>query len=474
MKEIMVIGSGIIGSFIAHELSQYDVHVTIVEKHHDICEEVSAANSAIVHAGYDPEEGTLKGKLNKRGADMYPSICKQLHVDYVKCGAIVAACGEEEEKELETLYQRAVRRNIDVTYLTRQEILQREPNISEAVTKAMDVPSTAVITPWEVCNALLDECLLNACDIKLGEEVIDVKKEDNVICVTTTKGTYQVDMLINAAGIGAQRVMEMIEENPLFHITPKRGQYFILSKRAKGFVNEIIYPVPTKVGKGVLAIPTVHGNTLLGPNSELEMDEDTSTTSEGLASVKEKLAKTLTNVPYQEVIHTYSGLRPTGNDNDFFCEYSKASKQIIHCACIDSPGLASAPAIGEYVVNEFVLPAMELKRKAKYQHRMVQERMQDKSLTEKQELIKHNKAFGHIICRCEEISEQEVVDCIHRPCGARSIKGVKKRVRPGMGKCQGGFCEIEVARILARELNIPLEEVPYDGETYFEVSKGVR
>lgn len=471
-KEIVIIGSGIIGSFIAHELSQYEVHVTILEKRGDICEEVSAANSAIVHAGYDPEEGTLKGRLNKRGADMYPLICERLHVDYLRCGALVLACGSEEERELEILYQRALHRNVQATYLNVQEIKNREPNISDHVTKAMDVPETAIITPWEVCYALMDECLINGVQLHLQEEVIDIRKEASGVVVQTNKQSYVADLVINAAGLGAQRIMEMVEDTSLFSITPKRGQYFILSKRAEQFVHEVLYPVPSITGKGVLCIPTVHGNILLGPNNEGVKEEDTSTTAAGLADVKEKLAKTVQNVPYQEVIHSYSGLRPCGNHNDFFLEHSPNDQRIIHCGCIDSPGLASAPAIAEYVVQELILPQGKLTRKVPYHARHADIRLKDVSFEDKQNLIHAQPRFGHIICRCEEISEQEVIDCIHRPCGARSIKGVKKRVRPGTGKCQGGFCEIEVAKILSRELHIPLDEVCFDSDAYFAWNKG--
>lgn len=474
MKEIVVIGGGIIGCFLAHDLSKQEgVHVSVIEKHQDVAEEVTAANSAIVHAGYDPEDGTLKALLNKRGADLYPDICKELDVDYDRCGALILACGEEEEETLQELYERGVRRNVKVRMLDREEILKREPNVSDNVTKAMEAADTAIITPWEVCYALMDEVLLNGGHLYLGETVTAIKHEDNYK-VITDKGIHEADMVINAAGLGSQRIMEMIEDETLFEIQPKRGQYYILSKRAKGFVHEVLYPVPTKVGKGVLALPTCHGNTLLGPNSEVLDKEDTSCTADGLAEVKMKLAKTVRNVPYQEVIHSYSGLRPSGNQNDFYIRESEKHEGFIHCGCIDSPGLASAPAISEYVINEFIAPHIALHEKDEYVHRSTLCNMKHLDLDEKQEKIHEQPRFGHIICRCEEISEQEVVDCIHRPCGARSIKGVKKRVRPGMGKCQGGFCEVEVAKILARELNIPLHEVRYDSDSYFMVNKGVK
>lgn len=473
MKEVVVIGAGIVGCFIAHACSKYEMHVTVIERRNDVCEEVSAANSAIVHAGYDPIDGTLKAKLNKRGADLYPEICKQLGVDYVRCGAIVAACGEEEEHTLEELYQRAIKRGVRVSYLDAKQVAKREPNIAQHVTKAMDVPDTAIVTPWELCAALMDEVLLNGGDLRLGETVQRIDVASDACCVVTEKGAYSADMVINAAGLGAQHIMEMVEETALFTITPKRGQYFVLSKHAKDYVKGVVYPVPSAIGKGVLAIPTVHDNILLGPNSEIIQDEDTSTTSSGLANVKKHLQKTMKNVPYQEVIHVYSGIRPSGNHGDFFIQSSTASKRIVHCACLDSPGLASAPAIAEYVMQEFLCNVLHPQERTKYRHRNMKIRVKDLDWDAKQACIRNTPAFGHIICRCEEISEQEVVDAIHRPCGARSIKGVKKRVRPGTGKCQGGFCEVEVARILARELHIPLKRVRYDADSYFMENKGV-
>lgn len=474
MKEIIVIGGGIIGSFIAHDLSKYDaVHVSLLEKNADVADEVTAANSAIVHAGYDPKDGTLKALLNKRGADMYPSICEELHVDYKQCGALVLACGEEEERTLEKLYQQGVKRHVKVSYLKREEIFHREPNVSERVTKAMDVPETAIISPWEVCYALMDEFILNGGELFLQEEVLSIHK-DTRYHIMSNKGIRDADIIINAAGMGAQHIMEMVEDTALFTITPKRGQYFVLSKKEAGFVKEVMYPVPTTVGKGVLTVPTTHGNILLGPNSEWIKDEDTSTTAKGLANVRERLTKTIKDVPYQEVIHSYSGLRPCGNDNDFFIQTSPEDDAFIHCGCIDSPGLASAPAISEYVIDKFVKQLMTLSKKEQYVSRAPDIRMSDLSLDEKQEQIKKNHKYGHIICRCEEISEQEVIDSIHRPCGATSIKGVKKRVRPGMGKCQGGFCEIEVANILAHEMQTSLDTVRYDKTMYFTKNKGVK
>lgn len=474
MERIIIIGGGIIGCFLAHDLSKYEVQVTLIERNADICDEVSSANSAIVHAGYDPKDGTLKALLNKRGADMYPDVCKALHVDYQPCGAYVVACGKEEEMTLRELKQRGQSRGIEMIWMSQQELRKEEPNLSKEITAGLSVPKTAIITPWEVGLGLIQGAVLNGAKLKLSENVTGIQKEEDHYCVTTSKGEYEADIIINAAGLGSQRIMEMVEDTSLFQIKPKRGQYYILSKHASDFVKHILYPVPGPTGKGVLCVPTCHGNILLGPNSEWLEEEDNGTSSEGLAEVKTKLQKTLINVPYHEVIHSYSGLRPCGNDDDFFIQHSLKDANIIHLGCIDSPGLASAPAISEYVIQKMLMPLHHWQKKMMVHHHRMGIRMKDLSMEERQKLIQEKPAYGHIICRCEEISEQEVVNCIHEPCGARTIKEIKKRVRPGMGKCQGGFCEIEVAKILARELKIPLKDVRYDKTSYFMENKGVK
>ena len=474
MEKIVIIGGGIIGCFLAHDVSKFDVDVTLIERNADICDEVSCANSAIIHAGYDPENGSLKAQLNKRGADMYPDICASLHVDYRCCGAYVIACGQEEEAILKELMDRGVSRGITMEWMDREALLKEEPHLSQQVSAGLSVPETAIVTPWEVGLGLIQEAVCNQVILKLNESVEAIQKAEHGYLVITNQASYPADIVINAAGLGSQKIMEMVEDTSLFTITPKRGQYFVLSKHAKDFVRHVLYPVPGPSGKGVLCVPTVHGNILLGPNSELLAEQDNSTTAVGLREVKEKLQKTVVDVPYQEVIHSYSGLRPCGNDNDFFLQHSPKDNNIIHLGCVDSPGLASAPAISEYVIHQLILPYHTLEKKALYHHHKMPKKIKDQSLEERQQLMKKTPAYGHIICRCEEISEQEVVNCIHEPCGARTIKEVKKRVRPGMGKCQGGFCEIEVAKILARELGIALHDVRYDKTRYFMELKGVK
>ncbi len=472
MKQVVIIGAGIVGSFIAYNLTKYDnLKVTLIEKHNDVAEEISKANSAIVHAGYDPKDGTLKALLNKRGADLYPSICKELGCDYVKCGAYVVAKNYEEVKVLDQLYKQGMSRNIHMEYVDREEMCKEEPHLKKEIMKGLWVPDTAIITPWEVCQALVEEALLNGLDLRLNEKVSGIKEINQGYLVCTNTNEYKTDMVINCAGLHAQEIMQMIEDTCLFTITPKRGQYYVLSKNAKKFVKHIIYPAPSKVGKGVLVVPTIHGNVLLGPTSEVLDHIDLKTTKQGLDDVRLKLNHLIDDIPYQEIIHSYSGCRPLGNHGDFYIEESKDHPGVIHLGCIDSPGLASAPAISEYVMNKFIANKIDLKEKKFLKHRNIPVVMSHLNDIEKNTCLVDNPLYGHIVCFCEKISEQEVINCIHRPCGATSIMGVKKRVRPGMGKCQGGYCESFIAKILARELNIPLSQVKYDEDSYYFVSK---
>lgn len=464
MFDVCIIGAGIVGSFLAYDLSHYEGSVAVIEKEHDVANQISIANSAIIHAGYDPQIGTLKGELNVLGARRYPQVCEELQVAYQKIGAFVVANEETQREQLETLRKRGEMRGIRCEIIEKAQLHEEEEHLNQNAVAALSVPDTAIITPWEVAIALMESAILNGTKLYLDEEVCAIKALTKGYQITTNKQVLCAKTIINAAGLGAEKIAEMIEGQAPFHIQVKRGEYYVLSKHAKDFVHHILYPLPSKQGKGVLCVPTIHGNLLLGPNAEEIPQVDNSTTSAGLTQVREQLEALVSQVPYQEVIRSYSGLRPCGNSNDFYIKESSTHPGIIHLGCIDSPGLASAPAISEYVIANFLMPKHTFVKKKSYQQRKKQIRCEQLSKEERNALIKQQPAYGHIICRCENISEQEIVDCIHRPCGARSIKGVKKRVRPGMGRCQGGFCEVEVAKILARELHIPLTQVLYDNE----------
>lgn len=469
MFDVMIIGAGIVGSFLAHDLSKYEIKVGVMEKNSDVANGATMANSAIIHSGHDPKEGTLKARFNVRGNEMYEGICRELGVSFKRTSALVVATSKEEEETLDRLYQQAESRKVPVSYLTREEVCLKEKNISDYVTKAIELPTTGIIYPWEVAIALMEEAMINGVELFLEEKVEAIEKvteaDETYFIVTTNKGQYQTKHIINAAGVYADNVYGMVCENKEFTITARKGEYFVLDKAKEPLVNSVIYPVPSSVGKGVLVVPTTHGNTLLGPNSVFVEDkEDNSNTKEALDYVKREIGKTVKNVPMAQVIRIFSGLRATGNTGDFVIEESKLVENFINVACVESPGLTAAPAISEYVVQTILSNKLDLSEKKNYEKRRPVISLAKMSEEEKNELVKRNPSFGKIVCRCEQITEGEILDAIRRPLGAKTVKGVKKRVRPGMGRCQGGFCEPLVVDILAKELGISPLEVRLDGE----------
>ncbi|MEG0264868.1 MAG: NAD(P)/FAD-dependent oxidoreductase [Erysipelotrichaceae bacterium] len=476
MYDIIIIGAGIIGSFLAHDLAHYHLKVAVLEKENDVGNKTSMANSAIIHAGYDPKDNTLKAQLNVQGSKMYEEICKGLQVPYNKCGSLLVAQGKDEEEKLEQLYQQARSRNVNVAYLSGDEARLLEPQLSDAINKALIMKDTAIINPMATCIALIEEAIENGVELFLEQEVKAIEKQEDVFVVKTVTKNYQTRLVIEATGVYGDHVAGMIETKPNFKIIPKKGQYYVLSKDAGKLIHHVIYPIPSSLGKGVLAIPTIDGNLLIGPTNEISDVEDVSTSVEGLSKVKQQISHILKPLPMQEVIREFSGLRPSGNDGDFLIEESKTIKNLIHVACIDSPGLASAPAISSYVIETLIKEKLVMEEKDLWIHRRKPIVMNELSFSEKQEMIKKDARYGNIICRCEKISEGEIVDAIHRPCGARSIKGIKKRVRPGMGRCQGGFCEVEIRNILAKEYYIDPISVPYDAssDSQFSHPKGVK
>ena len=462
MYDVVIIGAGITGSVLARDLSAYHLRIAVIEKENDIADGATMANSAIVHTGYDPEPGTMKAKMNVAGARRYEALCRELGCLYKTVGAYIAACGEEEEKHLEILAQRADEREIPYRWLSREQALKEEPNLSDHVTKVLDFCTTAVIYPWEVACACMEVACGNGADLYLNAECTGIEKTDHGYIVHTSGDDLIARTVVNAAGVHADSIAKMVCEDPGFTIRPRRGEYYVLDQDA-AVVSHIIFPVPSaEKGKGVLAVPTVYGNTLIGPNSDFIDDpDDNATSAAGLASVRGNISKTLKNVPLNRSIRTFSGVRPASDHPDFIIEEAPGCPGFINAASIESPGLASAPGISRYIIDELLSRYLDLAEdKEAVMTREAPPVLSRMSAEERNELIRKNPAYGRIVCRCEQVSEGEIIDCIRRPCGARSVKGVKKRVRPGMGRCQGGFCEPLVVGILARELGIsPLDVV---------------
>ncbi|MCH3961790.1 MAG: NAD(P)/FAD-dependent oxidoreductase [Solobacterium sp.] len=465
MYDAVIIGAGITGTMIARDLSQYQLKIALIDKENDIADGATMANSAIVHTGYDPEDNTMKAKMNVRGARMYPQLCRDLGCRYTVVGAYIAACGKEEEEHLDVLKERAERREIPYAFLSGDEARKEEPNLNEQVTKVISFPTTAVIYPWEAAIACAQVAVNNGTELVLNAPVKSIEHHAGMYTVHTDKKDFETKIVINAAGVCADQIYRMVSEHPNFSMKPRKGEYYVIDN-AVHYVKHVVFPVPSAKGKGVLAVPTVYGNTLIGPNSDyVPSTTDTGSTFQGLDYVKENASKIMKNVPLNRSIRNFAGLRPSSSSSDFIIEEAKDAENFINVASIESPGLASAPAIAEYVVQDLLKGKLDLK--INEQAVMTRQRplvMSELTPAEREAKIKENPMYGRIICRCEQISEGEIVDCIHAVCGARSVKGVKKRVRPGMGRCQGGFCEPRVVAILARELHESELDVVLDSQ----------
>ena len=459
MYDITIIGAGIIGSLIAHNLSKFDLKVLVLEKETDVAEGATGANSAMVHSGHDPKPGTLKAKYNLLGNRMFPDLCRQLQVEYVPTGAFVVATSKEEEETLDGLIANCIERKIPYEVLDGDEARKEEPNLSDGVTKALSLPTTGIICPWELTIAAMEEAMLNGVELKLDYEVKSIRKTNEGFIVNDE---IETKVLINCAGVHCDDITEMLRKSP-YKVEARKGEYFVFDRLNGTYIKRVIYPTPSIKGKGVLAVPTVHENVLLGPNSDFTADKEDKTTSEGLEYIRREINKTMKNIPYHKMIHTFAGLRPHIDLNDFYIQEDDQIENFIHVSGIESPGISSAPAIAKDVVEGIIMPKfVECKVKDNYVNRKPFIDMRNMSDEQINELIKQDPDFGRIICRCEKISKGQIKDVINRKCGARTVKGVKMRCRPGMGRCQGGFCEPEVLKILAEELNEDVREIKLD------------
>lgn len=461
MFDITIIGAGVTGSLIAYYLSKYNLRVLVLEKESDVAEGASGANSAMIHSGHDPKPGTLKCKYNLLGNRMYPELCKELQVAFLPIGAFVVVTSKEEEDKLSVLIDQCKERDVPYEVYDGDKARELEPNLADSVCKVLSLPSTGIVTPWEVCIAAMEEAMLNDVELKLNYEVKNIHKEADCFVINNE---IKTEVLINCAGAHCDEISMMLGHSP-YKVEAKKGEYFVLDHLNGSLVKRVIYPVPSEKGKGVLAVPTVHGNVLLGPNSDYCEDREDDATGSGLDYIRNEITKTIKNIPYNKMIHTFAGLRPHIDLNDFYIKEDEEIENFVHVAGIESPGLTAAPAIAEDVIDNIVLPKFpDVSLKQDYKKRKPFINMQDMSDAQRDELIKKDPDFGKIICRCEKISEGQIKDVINRKCGARTIKGVKMRCRPGMGRCQGGFCEPEVLRILSKELNKKSTDIRLDKE----------
>jgi L-2-hydroxyglutarate oxidase LhgO len=464
MYDVAIIGAGIIGTAIARELAKYNLSLALIEKDNDVANGTTKANSAIVHAGFDPEPGSLKGRLNGEGNRIFRDFCRELDVPFHRIGSLVIAFCEAEMKTIEELYNRGLENEIPgLRILNRQELHEMEPGLSEEAVGALYAATAAITDPYLLAIALAESAALNGADLMLDSAVTGIEKNSRGYRVKCGDQVIEAKSVINAAGLYADKINEMVNP-PSFKIKPNRGEYYLLDKKTGNHARHVLFPCPTALGKGVLIAPTAHGNLIIGPNSETaDSPEALQTTAAGLDFVRKNAEKIKKGLPFHEVITTFSGLRAKTDRGDFIIEEADDSPGFINVAGIDSPGLAAAPAIALYVTDLLKKsfgpfePKKDFKPKAKSHTPFMY-----LSDAEKAEQIKEDSSFGRIICRCENITEGEIVRAIHGPAGARTVDGIKKRTRPGGGRCQGGFCGPRVMQIISRELNLEMTEVKKD------------
>jgi len=469
MSEVAIIGAGIIGTLIARELSRFKLEVALLESSNDVASGSTKANSGIIHAGYDAEPGSAKARFNVLGNPLFDRLCEQLDVRLNRIGSLVVAFSPSERRTVEQLYNRGIHNGVgDLQIIEREQLLSIEPNLDESAQCALLAPQAGIIDPWEIAVAAAENAADNGVEIRLNFPVQAIERDNGCYRITSPNGQIRAQQVINCAGVFADRIHQMVAP-PTFTITPRKGQYFVLDKTAGALVNHVIFQCPTELGKGVLVTRSVHGNLLVGPDSvEIEDREDLATTQDRLEFVRRSAGKVSKNIPFSQVIRSFSGLRATPNTKDFIIEECGEAPGFIDVAGIESPGLTAAPAIAHYVRDLLSRTRGALEERGDFNpDRRPAIRFMDLPEQRKNELIRKDPRFGRIICRCESVTEGEIVDAIHRNVGATTLDGVKKRVRPGMGRCQGGFCGPQVLEILARELKKnPTEIVKNEVDSY--------
>lgn len=461
MFDVAIIGCGVIGAATAYTLARYQLKVLVLEAENDVADGTTKANSAIIHAGYDPEPGTRMARLDVLGNRLAGEICERLDVPFKRNGSLVLAFSEEEIPHLKKLYSNGVANGVPgIRLLDAAQVRELEPNLSDRVVAALYAPSAGVISPWEYALAMAQVAVRNGVRLERGSRVTAIRKlEGEGYELHTGTGDYQARRVINAAGLHSEEIHNMVAP-PSFHIQPTRGQYYLLDKSEGSRVNCVIFQCPTKLGKGILVSPTVHGNLIVGPDAELVDGDDTSTTAAALEQVAELGRKSVPSVDLRASIRNFAGVRANSDRGDFVIE--EAAPGFIDLAGIKSPGLSSAPAIALEAVELLKGTGLELREDPDFVDGRRRPRFKELSEAEKRALIAKDPAYGRVICRCETVTEGEILEAVRAPIPPVSVDGVKRRCSAGMGRCQGGFCGPRVLEILSRELHRDPTEILKD------------
>lgn len=460
MYDIVIIGAGVVGSAIARELSKYDLKIALIEQNDDVATGASKANSGIVHGGYSAKYGTLKGKLCNEGNKLYDKLNEELNFGFRRPGALVIAFSDEDRETLNQLYENGMKvGDTGISIIERDEIIKLEPHINKDVVAALYCKNVGVVSPYEFTIALAENAIQNGVDLFLENKVIDISI-DEYFKIRTNKMELNAKYIINAAGVNSDKIAELVGVNH-FEIKPRRGQYILMGKDQKELVNSVIFQVPTKKGKGILVTTTYHGNFMIGPDAEdITNPEDKNTDIDTLKEIIKAARLSIPDFDLKKAITTFSGVRAIADKGDFIIENTDI-KGFINVAGIDSPGLTSSPAIANMVVEllgEIGCQFNENKEYNPYRKPLIQIK------TDKFEgTIDDVESDKNIICRCENVTEAEIIDALHRGIPIKTTDAIKRRVRAGMGFCQGGFCNKRVKKIISKELNIPIDEISIRG-----------
>lgn len=460
MYDVAVIGSGVVGAAVCELLSRTNASCCLIEKNTDVADGTTKANSGIVHAGYDARPGTKMARLGVRGAAKMEELCERLTVPFMRTGSLVLAFSSAQCTMLDELLKRGICNGVEgLEILTREAVLEMEPGISPDVQGALYAPTAGIVDPFGLCTALAESAALNGTEIMLSSEVTAIRREDDHFVVTAGEQEAQARWIVNAAGLYADIIHDMAGGSG-FRICPVRGEYYLLDKREGLRVHRVIFQCPTKDGKGVLVSPTVHGNLIVGPNAAETMDRaDVSTTAAGQSYVRDTALRSVPEIDYRQAIRNFAGVRAYSDTADFIVELSKQVPHFVNLAGICSPGLTSAPAIAEECLRLLQSDGLRVRPKQHIRSRPVRKRVRDMTDDERAEAVRTDPRYGHVVCRCETVTEGEIVEALHRVPAAGTVDSLKKRLGTGMGRCQGGFCTPRILRIIARELNMEPEDI---------------
>ena len=464
MYDAVIIGGGAVGCAVARYLSRYRLSICLVERGEDVCVGTSKANSAICHAGFDAPVGSAKARFNVEGSRMMEGLSQELDFPYRRCGSLVLCFDEAELPHLRELLERGVQNGVEgLEILDRAALRALEPAVSDKAVAALWAPTGAVLCPFGMTIALAENAAANGCAFRFNTEVARIERRDGFFRLHTGGDCIDTRVVISAAGVYGDALHNQLCADKLT-IVPRRGEYCLLDRTCGQLVQHTIFQLPSAMGKGVLVTPTVHGNLLVGPTAVDQPDKDrTATTAEGLRSVAETAAKSVENLPMRDVITSFAGLRAhlCGPEDDFIV--GESTDGFFEAVGIESPGLSSAPAIGRYLAELAAAKLHAAEKEDFIAQRRDMPHPREMDFASRQDLIARDPAYGQVICRCEGVTEGEIRDAIRRVPGARSLDGVKRRVRAGMGRCQGGFCGPKVMELLSRELHVPITALTKGG-----------